>query len=241
MNVILPQRSAEPNQQKKKWPTLWLLHGLGDNHTDWMRRTSIERYVEPLDMAVVMPAVNRSFYQNMHKGLRYGIFIREELPGIARSLFPLSEKREDNFVAGLSMGGYGAFLLALRKPHNYAAAASLSGVLDLASHLNDDETRISYEERYNIFGPVESGLSEDRDLMSLVENAVRSGAELPALYHCCGKEDYLHQDNVSFHRKAQSLGMDIIFEESAADHTWDYWDKMIQRVLQWLPLEKPDV
>ncbi len=238
MNVILPQNNGESRGERVKWPTLWLLHGITGNHTDWMRRTSIERYVEPLELAVVMPAVNRSFYHDMHRGLRYGTFIREELPNIARSLFPLSEKRADNFVAGLSMGGYGAFLLALSEPHKYAAAASLSGALDLASHLEDDESRISYQERYNIFGPTDPGLSEYQDLLVLVEKAARSGDQLPALYQCCGTEDDLYQDSVSFYQKAQSLELDIIFENSEDDHNWQYWDKMIQRVLQWLPLEK---
>ncbi len=238
MNVILPQRSEKINGRKKEWPVLWLLHGLSDNHTDWMRRTSIERYAEPLNLAVVMPSVNRSFYLDMHQGPQYGTFMREELPRIARSMFPLSEKRKDNFVAGLSMGGYGAFLLALSEPQKYAAAASLSGVLDLASHRDDDdESRINYEERYNIFGPIENIPSAEQDLMALAEKAAQSGEKLPALYQCCGTEDDLIEDSRTFHNKAQSLGLDIIYDETDGDHDWDYWDQMIQRVLQWLPLE----
>lgn len=92
-----------------KHPTLYLLHGLSDDHTIWLRRTSIERYVASMGLAVVMPAVHRSFYTDMDKGYRYWTFISEELPALARSFFPLSDKREDNFAAGLSMGGYGAF------------------------------------------------------------------------------------------------------------------------------------
>jgi pimeloyl-ACP methyl ester carboxylesterase len=103
------------------------------NHTDWQRETSIERYAAPLDLAIVMPEVHRSFYTDMANGFLFWTFISEELPIIARSLFPLSKERKDNFVAGLSMGGYGAFKLALSHPERFAAAASLSGGMDIAA------------------------------------------------------------------------------------------------------------
>lgn len=134
--VVLPQPSG-PLQwasapPARRYPVLWLLHGLSDDHTIWQRRTSIERYVDPMGLAVVMPGVHRSWYTDMAAGNRYWTFVSEELPGIMRSLFPISERRDDNFVAGLSMGGYGAFKLALRHPERFAAAASLSGALSIA-------------------------------------------------------------------------------------------------------------
>ena len=113
-NVILPQAAVEKGE---KLPVLCLLHGLSDDHTNWQRRTSIERYADPLGLAVVMPAVNRSFYANMAHGPRYWDFICEELPQLCAIFFPLSDKRADTFVAGLSMGGYGAFKVALSHPN----------------------------------------------------------------------------------------------------------------------------
>ena len=106
MNVILPQPARE------RYRVLYLLHGMSDDHTIWCRRTSIERYVDPLGLAVVMPAVHRGYYTDMAAGYRYWTFISEELPALARSFFPLSHKREDTFVAGLSMGGALALRLA---------------------------------------------------------------------------------------------------------------------------------
>ncbi len=156
MYVILPQQTVNQIGMKgvakgKKHKTLLLLHGLSDNHTIWLRRTSIERYVAPLGLAVVMPAVQRSFYTDMAKGLKYEEFVSLELPEIARSFFPLSDRREDNYVAGLSMGGYGAFKLALRRPENFAAAASLSGALDIAFRAGEIEPDFQ-KELQNIFG-----------------------------------------------------------------------------------------
>ncbi len=125
MHVILPQETRsqiglEGKQGTGPHPTLYLLHGLSDDDSIWLRRTSIERYVASLGIAVVMPQIHRSFYTNMEQGGAYGTFISEELPTLARSFFPLSAKREDNFVAGLSMGGYGAFKLALQHPERFA-------------------------------------------------------------------------------------------------------------------------
>src|SRR5882724_2530549 len=97
-------------------PTLFLLHGMSDDETIWTRCTSIERYAAPLGLAVVMPNVHRSFYTNMLHGYRYWDFVSQELLEKARGFFPLSSAREDNFVAGLSMGGYGALKLALTLP-----------------------------------------------------------------------------------------------------------------------------
>ena len=93
MDVILPQRPVAGEATPEPFPTLYLLHGLSDDHTIWQRRTSIERYVADLRLAVVMPAVGRSFYTDMAHGLRYWTFVSEELPAICRGLFPLSARR----------------------------------------------------------------------------------------------------------------------------------------------------
>ena len=157
MQVLLPQRSLADAQKKpqKKFRTLFLLHGHSDDHTAWQRWTSIERYVEGLNLAVVMPAVHLSFYNDMAHGGKYWQFISEEVPAVVRDIFPLSSDRKDNYLAGLSMGGYGAFKLALTHPERYAAAASLSGALDIravTSPRSDRDNRIWLAEMRTVFG-----------------------------------------------------------------------------------------
>ncbi|GIV74283.1 MULTISPECIES: alpha/beta hydrolase [Caldilinea] len=235
MDVILPQPVAGA-QRNGKIPVLWLLHGLSDDHTIWQRRTSIERYVEPLNLAVVMPAVDRSFYTDMAQGNRYWTYISEELPTLARSFFPLSERREDNFVAGLSMGGYGAFKLALTFPERYAAAASLSGALrNFAEDVGSEDPNWKAE-LTRIFGDLSRFPGSANDVYYLAEQVAKRGEPIPRLYQCCGTEDFLYADNLRFKAHAEAFGLPLTYEEGPGEHVWGYWDAMIQRVLAWLPL-----
>ena len=239
MNVVLPQPI------RPSYPVLYLLHGLSDDHTIWMRRTSIERYADEYGLAVVMPAVGRSFYTNMAIGYRYWDFISQEVPQVAHGFFPLSTKREETFVAGLSMGGYGAFKLALSYPQRFAAGASLSGALDLSvsrnkvpDYVTEEMTAAWLTERRNMFGDLDNFDGSHNDLFALAQQVVASGAAQPRLFQCCGTEDFLYDQNQRFLELAQSLNLDLTYEEGPGEHEWGYWDMMIQRVLVWLGLEK---
>jgi putative tributyrin esterase len=237
MYVILPQITysqigMDSKAYGDKHPTLYLLHGLSDDHTIWMRRTSIERYASEKGLAVVMPAVNRSFYTDMKDGYPYWSFISEELPALARSFFPLSDQRERNFVAGLSMGGYGALKMALSHPERYAAAASLSGATDIVARVKEWNN----EEMARIFGESDKIQGSSNDLFHLAENMAGSGQKQPKLYQCCGTEDFLYKDNIRFRDKCRELALDLTYEEEPGKHEWGYWDMKIQNVLHWLPL-----
>lgn len=238
VNVILPQPAADQAGFERKLPVLWLLHGLSDDHTVWLRRTSIERYVEGRNLAVVMPAVDRSFYTDMAHGNRYWTYISEELPILMRGWFPLSARREDNFVAGLSMGGYGAFKLALSHPARFAAAASLSGAL---RRFDEDLTAPDADLDWlallkNIFGDLTKFADGPNDVYALAHKAARQRMVRPALYACCGTEDFLLEDNRRFRAHAEQFGLPLTYEEGPGEHEWGFWDRNIQRVLDWLPL-----
>lgn len=239
MVVILPDpppfgAGATRSGGKHRHPTLYLLHGMSDDHTIWQRYTSIERYVEPFDLAVVMPAVQRSFYTDTATGQRYWTFVSEELPFLARSFFPLANTREQNYVAGLSMGGYGAFKLALTHPDRFAAAASLSGALDVV-HLAQEEEAAGGAELQGIFGPTRALAGGPNDLFYLAERLARQGGLQPQLYQWCGTGDSLYESNVRFRQHANALGLALTYEEGPGSHEWACWDQQIQRVLAWLP------
>jgi S-formylglutathione hydrolase FrmB len=238
MYVLLPQRTLAETKSKRapKYRTLYLLHGHSDDHTAWIRWSSIEKYVEGLNLAVVMPAVNLSFYTDMVHGGRYWEFISEEVPTLVRDMFSLSSKREDNFVAGLSMGGYGAFKLALSHPDRYASAASLSGAVDIREVVkahNDPANKIWLAEMRNVFGDLSEVPNSKHDLFTLAKKAAK-GTVKPRLYQCCGTEDFLHADNIRFRDAVRKLRIDLTYEEGPGEHNWAYWDRMIQNVLVWI-------
>ncbi|RDW21474.1 esterase [Oceanobacillus arenosus] len=239
MNVILPQKSFNQGVRKDKYPTLFLLHGFSDNHTIWARNTSIERHVSDLDLAVVMPAADNSFYTNMRDGGDYWTFLTEELPFVARSLFPLSDKREDTFVAGNSMGGYGALKWGLNKPDQIAAVATLSGVTDMVYHLENirNEAGDKNSSLSLVFGD-EDIRNTASDMLWKLNQIGNTDTERPMLYQACGTEDFLYEHNQRFFKVCKDTSFDLTTDFGPGDHDWKYWDKQIQHVLQWLPIRK---
>ncbi len=231
--AIIPE-PAGPAAAKPAYPVLYLLHGLSDDHTIWQRRTAIERYAAPLKLAVIMPAVQRSFYADMPAGGNYWTFISAELPELVGSLFPVATDRKHTFVAGLSMGGYGAFKLALSHPERFAAAASLSGALDLAGWSRRSITRANRAQWTATLGDLRRVAGSENDLFHLLKTAARSAADLPRLYQCCGTEDALLDDNRRFLKSARALKIRVAYEEGPGQHAWDYWDRQIRKVLAWI-------
>lgn len=239
--AVLPQRTSgrmigmSGVSRGDRHPTLYLLHGLSDDHTIWMRRTSIERYATEAGLAVIMPAVNRSFYTDMEYGYRYWQYVSDELLTLSRQFFPLSDKREDTFVAGLSMGGYGAFKLALSCPQTFAAGASLSGALDIAhrdavsEELLRDYTLVFGDGPHSVEGT-------PNDLLFLAKELADGSGPKPQLYQWCGTEDFLYQQNRAFKQVAEQAGLDLTYAEGPGDHSWRYWDLQIQKVIDWLPM-----
>lgn len=242
MEVILPQSTTTQigmtgTDGRDTYPVLYLLHGMSDDHSIWLRRTSIERYVSELGIAVVMPNADLSFYTDMKIGGRYWTYISQELPEICRGFFPrISPKREDTFAAGLSMGGYGAMKLGLLCPERFSAVASLSGCLDIVSVVK--RRQIANDMYWNsLFGSAEELQGSDDDLLALAEKA--SKCDLPlSLYACCGTEDFLYEDNCHAVAFMKALGLNLTFEEGNGGHTWEFWDHWIQRILKWLPIDR---
>ncbi|PXW92699.1 S-formylglutathione hydrolase FrmB [Streptohalobacillus salinus] len=239
MTVILPESSnnqyGKINELKNPEPmkTLYLLHGFTDDHTIWTRRTSIERYAESYGIAVVMPDVDHSFYSDMKFGKAYWTFLSEELVEKAERFFPFSQSRSDRYVAGLSMGGYGAIKWALRHPNQFAAVASLSGVLDLATREHGDEA--IDEVMYQVYGD-QSISDTEEDVFYLLKKCVSNNRTLPKIYLACGQEDFLFEGNLAFKRLLDDLSVPAMTTFDHGTHEWGYWDKHIEKVLAFLPL-----
>lgn len=266
MTVILPQHTRTQTQIREpgdpavgEWrtrvdgpPVLYLLHGLADDESTWLHRTSIDRYAEKSGLAVVMPRAGRSFYQDEAHGAAYWTFLSEELPEIVHGFLRVSTRREDTFVAGLSMGGYGAMRWALAQPWRFSAAASLSGSLDLAARAGALVQGVSVPGDEGAPGPDTPFLDLVPDVQDqafghsfqpggesdLIAQLGRADASrLPDLWVSCGRQDPLRAHSESFVRAARAIGADPHVEYPDGVHEWGLWDAQIHRVLEWLPLE----
>ena len=212
-----------------KYKCLYLLHGLSDNHSIWLRRTSIERYANAYDLCVVMPCGGKSFYTDMKYGMKYFSYLTEELPKVIHEFLNVSDKREDTYIAGLSMGGYGALKTALRRPDLYCAAAGLSSCADIKSQM-------LHQMFHDVFIPVfgeEINIPDEDDLFYLAEKTNRNPFK-PRIYMGVGTEDFLYESNIKLKEHFEKLDYDYTYRESKGTHNWDFWDEYIQYVLKWM-------
>jgi S-formylglutathione hydrolase FrmB len=217
MNVILPDQGEGP------FATFYLLHGLSDDYSVWLRRTGIERYVEGLPLIVVMPDGHRSFYTDMHDGPQYGKYMAYEIPAFVERNFPARRDRAGRCIGGLSMGGYGALRLALAHPDRYASVTSHSGALMAGRQEKPREGGpLSLAEARRIFGHRPRGT--DHDLVYLAEKAKEAGTPLPAIRIDCGHDDFLLSDNREIHAELDRVGVAHEYEEFPGAHNWAYWD-----------------
>lgn len=236
MHVLLPDRLGDaPRYPDGRIPVLYLLHGWGGSHSDWLRKTGVERYAQAKGLAVVMPGTDLSFYTDMYYGQDFHRFMTLDLPGRVAAFYPaLSTRREDTFVGGLSMGGYGAMKLGILQPERFAAVISLSGGFDTADFYGQDENPVM-PEILNAYGPRSHNLRSGDDLPYQLEAQIERGVPLPRFFVSCGQQDFTYAGNVSLHERFGSR-VDMTWHGEPGDHTWDYWDRNIRRAIDWLPL-----
>ncbi|MBB5887908.1 alpha/beta hydrolase [Lactovum miscens] len=231
VNVIYPEPSKVEDYQVTEIPVLYLLHGMTEDENTWLSRSGIDRLVRHTNVAVVMPAADLSFYVNTNYGMAYFDAISNELPKVIHNFFPnFSTKREKNFIAGLSMGGYGAYRIGLGTDH-FSHVASLSGALSFDGLEAGFEQNIAYWG--GIFTDLKSFKGSDNEIVTLAQ---RKTENRPKLYSWCGEQDYLFQANEGVAATLKKLGYDLTFETSKGTHDWYYWSIMIDRVLEWLPI-----
>ena len=229
------------NQEVKPFKTLYLLHGIFGNDTDWVSGTRIQAWANDYNLAVIMPAGENKFYlDNNYSGESWSKFIGEELVTFTRKLFPLSNKREDTFIAGLSMGGYGALINGLKYHETCGDIAALSPALMLDDYLNGtlEIPLIPKESHYFefIFGKAEDIKGSDKDYKHLIKTLVSQNVTLPELYICIGKDDSLLKNVDDFDEYLNQLQVKHTYVIDSGGHEWYFWDKYIHKILDWLPL-----
>lgn len=221
LNIVFPDDPAIP----RPWGVFYLLHGLSDDHTIWMRRTSIERYAAGLPLVVVMPDGGRGWYTNARSegGLAHEDDLVKDVVGLVDRTFPVRAERAGRAIGGLSMGGYGAVKIGIKHHDMFASVNSHSGALAF-THREPEKARELSPEFVAIFG--ETAKNGPEDPFALVERV--DHGRLPALRIDCGKDDFLLDDNRAFHAHLDSLHIPHEYEEFPGAHDWAYWDEHVR-------------
>lgn len=241
MNVILPIEEpafgSGKGDERTEYKTLYLLHGLTDNYMDWLCNTRIRQYATSKKLAVVMPSGDNSFYIDLNEpNSNYGEFIGRELVEITRKMFPLSQKREDTFIAGQSMGGFGAIRNGLKYADTFSHIAAFSSAVHIFEMplMNPEESLLG---SLKVFGDLEKASRTEKNPRVVFENLKKNGGEVPRIYMSCGLQDDLLESNRHMKAYFMEQGVDLTYEEVEGGHTWKVWDEEMKKVLKWLPLK----
>jgi S-formylglutathione hydrolase FrmB len=233
-NVILPP--DYDNSRTTRYPVLYLLHGLTGHYSDWVARTNIADYATAYRLIVVMPEGNDSWWSDSVTvpSDKYETYILQELIPDVQQRYRTIEARYGRAIAGLSMGGYGAIKFGLKSPATFVFAASLSGAFSV-TRLTEQDGNPRWESSVTAFGPPGSEHRKANDLNELVAKLLPNQVSaLPYFYFDCGTEDSLR--NFSANRQLSALMYEKKiaheYRELPGDHSWGYWDKQIQEVLE---------
>lgn len=245
IQVVLPSDkllSYDRSQQvSRPYKTLYLLHGLLGNCTDWVMNTNIQRLAEDRNLAVVMPSGENSFYvDQLIPNNDFGEYIGRELVDVTRRMFPLSHKREDTFIAGLSMGGFGAIRNGLKYHDTFGYIAVLSGAVQIFELPSNAPGRALFGEDA-VFGDLDAAALTDQNpriaFRQMEKELDKNTAAYPKIYMACGEQDGLLTVNRSLCGFLKQSGAEVTWCQEPGGHNWDFWRSQILHVLDWLPLE----
>lgn len=202
------------------YPVLYLLHGHGNDYKCWLRYTSMERYAEERRIAVVTCSVGNKAYMNAAYGENYYDFVAYELPEFICGNFPVSRDPKDTYIAGLSMGGYGALAHGLSRPESFGAVGAFSPGIDMGSR----QSTLGHE------------LPPTINLYDQLDQDLDAGKKLPTLFLCCGQNDFLYQSVVAYHQHLESRSVPHVWDSLPGyEHEWAFWDLELPKFLDWLP------
>lgn len=227
-SAILPHDVCE--EPMGGFSAIYLLHGRGDDQRSWLLRSNIERYAIERGLAVVMPDAAKSFYCDAKYGDKYFTFFIDEFIKKVSRMMRLPYSRDNTYIGGVSMGGYGAIKCALLCPENFAGCLALSPVTDITEYVSKDCENGNYDMWRGLFGE-ELEIPKGDDLFSVADNAYSFVSMCPRMYIACGKLDELYEQNVRFKDFLDSRRIDFTFEQAQAGHEWSFWDVAVQRGL----------
>lgn len=233
--VILP---ADYDSSRRRYPVLYLLHGLTGHYVDWESRTHLDDYVAGLPLIVAMPEGDDSWYTNsatneQEKWEDY--VVKDFIPQIDKT-YRTIQTRFGRAIGGLSMGGYGAMKFALKNPTMFIFAASFSGALSVTSggFRSRSGSKIN-EQIAAIYGPEGSAQRLQNDVYELARKVTNPEA-LPYLWISCGTEDMSAENsliaaNQEFAALLVKQKIRHTYSEWPGAHNWKFWDESIVKVI----------
>lgn len=248
-SAVLPMDTKierdHPAYEAGPFPTLYLLHGYSGNHMDWLYNGLVAMLAGKYRLAVVMPSGDNGFYlNNQFSGEAYGDFIGRELVEVTRKMFPLSRRREDTFIGGLSMGGFGALRSGLYFNDVFSAVIALSSALitDEVAKMKPGESNgvASYEYYLNTFGDLSILPGSDNAPKALAAKKKAAGERLPRIFLACGTEDFLYPNNLDMHRYLEKLGVPHEWVTHPGIHDFDFWNYALPVALDWLKADEKE-
>lgn len=243
LNALVPVDAFEiPGQEKTKrgpMKSLYLLHGYSGNQMDWMGGTNIQELSLTHNIAVFMPSGENNFYlDDTDKGELHAEFVGNELLEFTRNVFPISIKREDTFIGGLSMGGFGALRNGLKYSHNFSGIIALSSALitkNIAGIPVDFKDPIAdYNYYRRVFGDLNELLGSDKDPEALILHLKKGNAVIPRIFMACGTEDFLLRENWDYHTFLMDQGVVHTYVEGPGAHDWKFWNQYIEQGIKWM-------
>lgn len=238
-NVFLPMDADPAADPRGPWPALYLLHGIYGDCSSWVTSSCVQRYADERKLCVVMPDGENGFYLDHPDYLNnFAAYIGQELVEATRAMFPLSERREDTWIGGLSMGGYGALRTGLKFADTFGGIAAFSSALLLEDIQNRRSGNPLNNDAYNraMFGDPDRLLGSDLDPLHLALERKAAGKPLPRIYLSCGEQDFLLQANQAFEKALTEAGIEHTWRTTPGGHTWEFWEQEIRHViLDWMP------
>lgn len=231
--VVVPKDYAAAKE--KRYPVVYLLHGLTGHFDNWTDRTKLAEYAAAYDFLIVTPEGGDGWYTDSASvsNDRYETYIVNELlPEIDRK-FRTHATRENRFIAGLSMGGYGALKFGLKYPEKFALAGSFSGALGATSLTDKNSNAWISKSIMSVYGDAESETRKANDIFRIIrEMPAEKIKDLPFLYVDCGTEDFLIQNNRDFMQLLAEKKIPHEFRQLPGAHNWIYWDAQVREFLR---------
>ncbi|MEP6635341.1 MAG: alpha/beta hydrolase family protein [Acidobacteriota bacterium] len=235
--VLYPVNYYAVDKEQKRFPVLYLLHGLSGESSNWIDKTRIALYATHYDLFVVMIEGGNGWYTDSATvpSDKYESYILQELMPDVEKRFRVSKEREGRALAGLSMGGYGALKFGVKHPEMFSLVASMSGAFGAASWTDTDLKNSEFIRKslLQTFGPMGSPTRAANDLFKLTR-AVSADAvkTLPFVYLDCGTEDFLFENNRAFVALLDERKIPHEYRELPGTHSWEYWDRQIDEILK---------